>query len=730
MQHSKIQKRLFFTNLALNLNKIGPFCWVNRWLPWFIILPALFAFRVNADVLQNAITSSEKMSPAGLFNRDALLFNNKKLTSVRISPNGERLFFIVKEGAKQQLWSHNIKEGVNQKLFSSNMLKNGYWTQDSQSILLSLDSGVAIIDMATDARPSIIINLDKNKEQYFWGPDNASPHHFFVWLKELSNNQKSEYVLYRVNRNGEKQKLFNSETLLTEFLAPNGGPLRFITETVGLTTRIYDVISGEKQEIYQCFYTDYCGLLRYQKQTNTLYIKGRGDSDLIQLMALSLATSTSSTKVKTNIGKLAYENVHRDPEQRFDLDNVIFDSQTSSPIMASYHTDFYENYGLSEGIQHHINNIKQQLSSTVVKMVPSTTNTPWLIEDANPAKPHKRYYLYQPHSQQLTEPLADVIQALQVDTETLSEEDLAMRVAIEYKASDGMALQGYVTLPRGMDVRTIPLVVNVHGGPFNRLTGDNTKMAQFLANRGYGVFEPNFRASEGFGRKYMRAANRDFGNGRVQQDIDEGVEYLLQRGIGDRNRLAIMGGSFGGFSTLTGLTFSPDLYQVGIAMAPGTALTKTAEFFIKQADEKEKANVTKVFADRMVDVTNPIDVKRSNDKSPFFHMSNITKSLYILAGEQDDKVSILNVRNYASQLESLGKDVTLLSAPNEGHRFMHPTAVEAKFYLIEKALNQHIGGKLQKSLSQQASHFLKKHIVIGSNQLLEANQGAPHDSAI
>jgi dipeptidyl aminopeptidase/acylaminoacyl peptidase len=293
-----------------------------------------------------------------------------------------------------------------------------------------------------------------------------------------------------------------------------------------------------------------------------------------------------------------------------------------------------------------------------------------------------------------------------------------------------MMIQGYLTLPRGQDVRTIPLVVNVHGGPFNRLTGDNTKRSQFLANRGYGVFEPNFRASEGFGRKYMLAANRDFGNGRVQLDINEGVEYILSRGIGDKNKLAIIGASFGGFSALTGLTFTPNLYQVGFAIAPGTALTKTVEFFLKQTKEDEKMNMVKMFADRIVDVNDPVDVKRSDEKSPYFHLEKISKPLYILAGERDTKVSILNVRNYALQLEALGKDVTLLSAPKEGHSFSHPTAVEAVFYLLEKALHTHIGGRMQKDLSPKAVRFLKKNILISPKNKPDKKEGIHHVSVI
>jgi len=720
MQHSKKQNCLFFTKTASKI-KAKAYMVVKGVAFILFILQMTVISKANADILQDAIKQSEQLSPALLFDRDALLFNKQNINSVKLSPNGRHILFLVKEGTKQQLWSHNIDKGTTNKLFSSSLINSIYWTQDSESIFLHLKTGVAIVDVILGSKPSIILNLDRKKQQFFYGTDHGSPHHFFVWQKELNTDKRhKKFVLYRVNRQGKKQELYSADKIVKNFIAPSGGAIRFIMENKGLTNKIYDLDKGKKKEIYSCYYTDYCDLVSYQASKNILYLKGRGTGDLIKLLALNLADNSGS--------KL--QVIHQDPEQRFDLDDVVFDVISGKPIMISYQTDFYENYGLTKIASQHIEKIKLAINSPVFRLVPSVNNKHWVVVDANPRKAQKSIYLYDPVSGKLNQPLKTFISALQSENTQLNDEDLALRIAIQYQASDGMVLQGYLTLPRGLEVSTIPLVVNVHGGPFNRSTGDITKVAQFLANRGYGVFEPNFRASEGFGRKYMLAANRDFGNGRVQLDINEGVEYILSRGIGDKNRLAIMGASFGGFSTLTGLTFTPELYQVGFAIAPGTVLSKTAEFFIKQVKAEDKLNMAKVFADRMVDINDLVDLKRSNDKSPYFHMNKLSKPLYILAGERDKKVSILNVRNYALQLEAMGKNVTLISAPKEGHAFRHPTAVEALFYILEKALHTHIGGKIQKELSPKAMRFLKKNTVISSKNVINKNQGEHHVSVI
>lgn len=153
-------------------------------------------------------------------------------------------------------------------------------------------------------------------------------------------------------------------------------------------------------------------------------------------------------------------------------------------------------------------------------------------------------------------------------------------------------------------------------------------------------------------------------------------------------------------------------YFRSIAVAPGTALSKTVHYHSKKLKGLRKAEILERFAYRMVDVNDPDDLKRSDDKSPYFHADKITKPLYIIAGEKDSKVSILNVRDYALKLESMGKKVTFLSAPNEGHIYRQPDAVEAWYYILEKALFEHTGGRMQQDISPKVKRFLKKNILL------------------
>ena len=157
--------------------------------------------------------------------------------------------------------------------------------------------------------------------------------------------------------------------------------------------------------------------------------------------------------------------------------------------------------------------------------------------------------------------------------EKLPREALAPMTAIRYASSDGLEIPAYLTLPKGVPSKNLPLIVVPHGGPWGRDTWGYRSMPQFLANRGYAVLQPNFRASTGYGKKFLNAGNGQWGD-KMQDDITWGVKHLVAQGIADPKRVGIMGGSYGGYATLAGVTFTPDIYAAAVAIvAPSNLLT-------------------------------------------------------------------------------------------------------------------------------------------------------------
>ncbi len=148
--------------------------------------------------------------------------------------------------------------------------------------------------------------------------------------------------------------------------------------------------------------------------------------------------------------------------------------------------------------------------------------------------------------------------------------------AVRYKSSDGLEIPAYLTLPKGVEAKGLPALIVVHGGPWARDEWGYNALAQFFANRGYAVFMPNFRGSTGFGKKFLNAGNAEWG-AKMQDDITWGVKYLVTEGIADPKRIGILGGSYGGYATLAGVAFTPDLYRAAVdIVGPSNLMTLLA----------------------------------------------------------------------------------------------------------------------------------------------------------
>jgi acetyl esterase/lipase len=145
--------------------------------------------------------------------------------------------------------------------------------------------------------------------------------------------------------------------------------------------------------------------------------------------------------------------------------------------------------------------------------------------------------------------------------------------AVRYKSSDGLEIPAYLTLPKGLPAKGLPALLVPHGGPWVRDEWGYNALAQFFANRGYAVLMPNFRGSTGYGKKFLNAGNGEWGT-KMQDDLTWGVKYLVDEGVADPKRIGILGGSYGGYATLAGVAFTPDLYRAAVdIVGPSNLLT-------------------------------------------------------------------------------------------------------------------------------------------------------------
>lgn len=263
---------------------------------------------------------------------------------------------------------------------------------------------------------------------------------------------------------------------------------------------------------------------------------------------------------------------------------------------------------------------------------------------------------------------------------------LARTEPVVIKSRDGLDLVSYLTLPVGLEPRNLPLVLNVHGGPWGRDSWGFNPENQWLANRGYAVLQVNFRASTGFGKKFYNAGNKEWGTGKMQDDLTDAVKWAIAKGVADPKKVAIYGGSYGGYATLAGLVFTPELYCCGVdIVGPSNVKTLLASIPPYWAPMKNKLLL------RIGDVEN--DEAFNKKISPLFHADKIRVPLIIAQGANDPRV---NIREAAQMVEAMRANkipVTYIVYTDEGHGFARPDNRLDFYGRVDEFLAKNLGGR-------------------------------------
>ncbi|MBV8329591.1 MAG: S9 family peptidase [Verrucomicrobia bacterium] len=264
----------------------------------------------------------------------------------------------------------------------------------------------------------------------------------------------------------------------------------------------------------------------------------------------------------------------------------------------------------------------------------------------------------------------------------LEEADLAEMQPIQYTARDGLVIHGYLTLPKGRPATHLPIVVQPHGGPWHRDIWGFDPVVQFLANRGFGILQMNFRGSTGYGRKFWEAGFRQWGQ-RMQDDITDGAQWLIDRGIADPKRIAIYGGSYGGYAVLAGLTKTPDLYAAGVDFVGVSNLFT----FLNTIPPYWQP-----YLDMMYEMVGNPETDRAllQENSPALNADKIKAPLFVAQGAKDPRVNINESDQIVDALKKRGIDVEYMVREDEGHGFKNEENRFAFYEAMEKFLEKHL----------------------------------------
>ena len=265
--------------------------------------------------------------------------------------------------------------------------------------------------------------------------------------------------------------------------------------------------------------------------------------------------------------------------------------------------------------------------------------------------------------------------------------ELASMQPISFTARDRLRIEGYLTLPPGTDDGDLPMVLNVHGGPWARDAWFCHPEAQWLANRGYACLQVNYRGSTGYGKEFLNAGNKEWG-AKMHDDLVDAVEWAVSEGVADPERVAIYGGSYGGYAALVGATFTPDLFRCAVdIVGPSNLIT-----LIESVPPYWKPLVS-TFHER---VGNPeTEEEFLKSRSPLFHVGRIKIPLLIAQGANDPRVKQAESEQVVAAMQEKDIDHEYLLFEDEGHGFARPEN-RLKFYAAaERFLAKHLGGRAE-----------------------------------
>jgi dipeptidyl aminopeptidase/acylaminoacyl peptidase len=273
---------------------------------------------------------------------------------------------------------------------------------------------------------------------------------------------------------------------------------------------------------------------------------------------------------------------------------------------------------------------------------------------------------------------------------------LAEMEPVVIESRDGLELVSYLTVPvqsdsdrDGRPEEALPMVLLVHGGPWARDSWGFNSMHQWLANRGYAVLSVNYRGSTGFGKSFINAGNFEWA-GKMHDDLIDAVDWAVDEGIADRDRVAIMGGSYGGYATLVGVTFTPDTFACGVSIVGPSNLRTLLEtippYWIP---------VMKMFTTRVGDPTTEEGIALLEERSPLNYVERIERPLLIGQGANDPRVKQSESDQIVEAMQAKSIPVTYVLFPDEGHGFARPENRTAFNAVTESFLSQHLGGRYE-----------------------------------
>lgn len=643
-----------------------------------------------ANALRAAVAVQRALPRAPQLPRTDFL-DARALSAVTLSPAGDFVAWLREHGESRSLVLLPTAGGKARILVGRTQARQLLWSRDGRWLFLRAPDSLSTV--SAEGRAGVRVPLGGAEQRQLMKVDPSRP--AAVLMRErIGAGGNERWRIVRMDVGGKRSVLREDPRWVHDVALDAAGRIVALARFEGDHDALHRVRpDGALREVLRLRPMERVGLLAVLP-AGGLLLEGNPGGDSRRVLRLD-----ADDRLHT---------LHEDPRGEADLDEVVLDPRTSLPLAASYRSTVVATYGIGAAAPVVAAIARRLPGRDIAVQAGSAASSPWLVSERAATLRDPRWYLFDPRGGGLRRILDEPVR----NAHPPSEARLARKLAVSYLASDGLRVHGFLLLPPGVDPARAPLIAQVHGGPINHFRPGFDGVAQFLANRGYVVFQSNFRGSTGHGRAYTFASNGDYGNGRVQQDIEEGVRWLLARGIGDAQRVGIVGHSFGGYSALLGLTFQPELFKVGVAGAPPADLGWAMRWLLASGEQGDlpDRSLQQTLRALSLDAGDPATFARLHAQSPLANASKMRRPLLVMAGGADRTVAIREVTHYVATLKAQGSPVTLLVEPGGGHSPLAPVAREAYLFAMETMLQRHLGGPEPDPPGQRLRAYLRGNL--------------------
>ena len=598
----------------------------------------------------------------------SVLFGNPERADPQISPDGTQLAYLAPVDGVLNVWVRTLGKSDDRAVThdTNRGIRNFLWQYDNQHVLYLQDVGgdenwrLYQTDIASkqskDLTPFEKVRVDL--VAYRWNhPDTI--------LIQMNQRDPKVFDVHAVDLKTGKV------TLDTENPGDVGGwqadnalqirGAQVSTPDGGTIVRVRDDAKSPWRELIKWGPDETLGNINgFSPDNKSLWVVTSIDVNAARLLEIDVASGKQKV-------------ITEDPQ--FDVRSTINNPKTNALEAVSYAKEKVEYIFIDPKIKEDFAALGKVRRGQIEDISPTLDDSKWVVGFVSDDAP-EYYYLYDRGTRKAT--------LLFSNRPQLEKYKLSQMKPIEFTARDGMKIYGYVTTPAGMDAKNLPMVEFVHGGPWGRDEWGYNRWAQWLANRGYAVLQVNFRGSTGYGKKYVNAGDKQWA-GAMHTDLLDAKEYAVKQGIANPSKVCIMGGSYGGYATLAGVTFSPDAFTCGVDIVGPSNLNT-----LLKTIPPYWSTFLAVFHKRMGETEQEL-----NAQSPLFKADQIKVPLLIGQGKNDPRVNVAESNQIVDAMRKNNKPVEYYIFPDEGHGFAKPTNNMAFNAVTEEFLSKYLGGRAE-----------------------------------